>query len=220
VIDPAHDTDHTRELSGFLPWSITENYEKLQSSFSTLAALQKFGGSPEAITNTEENIAYVMGVMGHYVGDASQPLHTTKHFNGWVGDNPSQYTTNHAFHQLIDGTFFRKTGGIDVMKLAAQIHPADKLGAASDPNGIFHTAVDFIVANNQLVEPLYKLEKEGKLSVQGDAGAEGRAFLEAQLVKSGQLLGNLWFTAWQTAPEDTYLEKELKQRAAAAPAAK
>jgi hypothetical protein len=44
--------------------------------------------------------------------------------------------------------------------------------------------------------------------------------LEAQLVKSGQLLGNLWFTAWKTAPEDVYLERQLQQRAgnAAAPA--
>jgi len=36
------------------------------------------------------------------------------------------------------------------------------------------------------------------------------------LVKSGQLLGDLWFTAWATAPEDTYLERELQKRLAAA----
>jgi hypothetical protein len=161
-----------------------------------------------------------MGVMGHFVGDASQPLHTTKHFNGWVGENLSHYTTEHTFHQLIDGGFFNRTGGIDVKKLSAKIHPAEKITAASDPNGIFRTSVDFVVANNQLVEPLYKMEKEGKLSTEGDAGAEGRAFLETQIVKSGQLLGNLWLTAWETAPEDTYLERELQHRSgAAAPAA-
>jgi hypothetical protein len=219
AIDPERDADHTRELSGFLPWSITEGYEKLQSGFSTLAALDKAGGTPEEITNARENIVYVMGVMGHFVGDASQPLHTTKHFNGWVGDNPNHYTTEHTFHALIDGGFFRKTGGIDAQKLAAKIHPAEPLAAAADPNGIFKTSVAFVVANNQLVEPLYKLEQAGKLSGDGDT-TEGRAFLEAQLVKSGQLLGNLWFTAWKTAPEDVYLERQLQQRAgnAAAPA--
>ncbi|HUC85047.1 MAG TPA: hypothetical protein VL970_07640 [Candidatus Acidoferrales bacterium] len=217
-IDPARDTDHTRELCGFLPWSIAEYYEKLQSGFSTVAALEKFGGSPDDITNARQNIIYVMGVMGHFVGDASQPLHTTIQFNGWVGENPNNYTTDHSFHQWIDGGFFRKTGGIDVNKLSAKIHTAEKLSVVSDPNGIFHTAVNFIVANNHLVEPLYKLQKDGKLSDQGDAGAEGRAFLEGQLVKSGQLLGNLWYSAWLTAPEDTYLERELQQRSQ--PAAK
>ena len=213
AIDPARDSDHTRELSGFLPWAMTEYYEKLQSGFSTLAALEKSGGTPEEISSAKQNIIYVMGVMGHFVGDASQPLHNTKHFNGWVGDNPNHYTTEHTFHQWIDGGFFNKTGGIDVKKLSAKIHPAEKIAAASDPNGIFRTSVNFVVANNQLVEPLYKLEKEGKLSAEGDAGAEGRAFLEAQIVKSGQLLGNLWYTAWLTAPEDTYLERELQRRA-------
>jgi hypothetical protein len=220
AIDPARDSDHTRELSGFLPWTLTEYFEKLQSGFSTLAALEKFGGTPDEIANARQNVVYVMGVMGHFAGDASQPLHTTKHFNGWVGDNPNHYTTEHTFHQWIDGGFFRKTGGLDVKRLSAQIHPAAPLAAATAPNGIFQAAVSFVVANNQLVEPLYQLEKDGKLSDHGAAGAAGRAFLEAQLLKSGQWLGELWVTAWQTAPEDTYLERELRQRAASAAGAK
>lgn len=219
AIDPARDSDHTRELSGFLPWTIAESYQKLQSGFSTLAALEKHGGTPEEIANAQANIVYVMGVMGHYVGDASQPLHTTKHFNGWVGANPNHYNEEHTIHAWIDGGFLRKTGGIDISKLSPKIHPAEKIAAAVEPNGIFQTAVQFVVANNQLVEPLYKLDKEGKLSDQGNAGAEGRVFLEGQLVKSGQLLANLWFTAWQTAPEDTYLERELQQRAGGKPVA-
>jgi hypothetical protein len=157
-----------------------------------------------------------MGVMGHFVGDASQPLHTTMHHHGWVGANPNHYTTSFGFHAWIDGGFFRKTGGIDEKKLSARIHPAEKISAAADPNGIFHASVNFIVAANRLVEPLYQMDRDGKLSPKEDRGAEGRAFLEAQLVKSGQLLGNLWLTAWLTAPEDTFLERELQQHAAAA----
>jgi len=218
AIDPARDSDHTRELSGFLPWAITENYQKLQSGFSTLAALEKSGGTPQEIENAKEDIIYVMGVMGHFVGDAGQPLHTTMYHHGWTtNNNPNHYNTSSGFHGWIDGGFFRKTGGIDVKKLSTQIHPAEKIAAASNPNGIFQTSVSFIVDGNKLVEPLYKLEKENKLSDHGDS-SEGRAFLEGQLVKSGQLLGNLWLTAWQTAPEDTFLERELQQRSSPAPA--
>ena len=221
AIDPAKDSDHTRELSGFLPWAITENYEKLQSGFSTLAALEKSGGTPTEIENAKQDIVYVMGVMGHFVGDASQPLHTTMYHHGWTtNNNPNHYTTSYKFHAWIDGGFFNKTGGIDAKKLSAKIHPAEKIAAASDPNGIFQTSVNFIVAANKLVEPLYILDRDGKLSDKGDRGAEGRAFLEGQLVKSGQFLGDLWLTAWQTAPEDTFLERELQQRSSAGADAK
>ena len=227
AIDPAKDSDHTRELSGFLPWAIAENYEKLQSGFATLAALEKHGGTPLEIANAKQDIVYVMGVMGHFVGDASQPLHTTMHHHGWVtnavgnfaGGNPNHYTVSSKFHSWIDGGFFKSTGGIDVKKLAAKIQPAEKLAAASDPDGIFKTSVDFIVAANQFVEPLYKMDRDGKLSNKENRGAEGRAFLEGQIIKSGQLLGNLWLTAWATAPEDTFLAKELQARAAVAAAA-
>ncbi|MGO8838911.1 MAG: hypothetical protein ACLQAH_13290 [Limisphaerales bacterium] len=217
-IDPARDADHTRELSGFLPWAITENYEKLKSCFSYLKTFQKYGGTPEEIANAEADVVYVMGVMGHYVGDGSQPLHTTMHFNGWVGRNPNGYTTNRTFHPWIDGGYFRQTGGIDVAKLAAKIHPAGRIKNAGEPDGMFRDAVNYIVEQNKLVEPLYELEKEGKLTGEGDKGLEGRAFLDAQLVKAGQMLGDIWYTAWLEAPEDQYLQRSLQERSAASPA--
>jgi hypothetical protein len=217
AIDPAKNADHTRELSGFLPWAITENFEKLQSGFAVLAALEKHGGTPEEITNAKQNIIYVMGVMGHFVGDASQPLHTTMHHHGWVGENPNRYTTSFGFHGWIDGGFFGKSGGIDVKKLAAKTPAAATLTVATnDPNGIFKTSLNFIVATHGLVEPLYKLDRDGKLSPREDRGVEGRTFLEGQLMKSGQFLGSLWLTAWRTAPEDTYLIRELEKRKLAA----
>ena len=222
-IDPSKNTDHTRELSGFLPWAITENFEKLQSGFAALAAFEKSGGTPTEIANARQDIVYVMGVMGHFVGDSSQPLHTTMHHHGWVTNglgNPNHYTTSFKFHSWIDGGFFGKTGGIDVKKLSAKIHPAEKISGAEDEKIIFQRAIDFIVEANKQVEPLYILDRDGKLSNKPGRGDVGRAFLEGQLVKSGQLLGDIWLTAWATAPEDTFLEKQLETRAAAAEAEK
>lgn len=153
-----------------------------------------------------------MGVMGHFVGDGSQPLHTTVHFNGWVGGNPRGYTTNHAFHSWIDGGYFRKTGEPKLEALAGQIHPAERVGDPARSDGLFRAVVDYLVEQNKLVEPLYQLEKEGKLSGEGEPGLAGRPFLEGQLVKGGQMLGNLWLTAWLPAPEDSYLRRQLEQR--------
>ena len=214
-VDPAKDADHTRELDGFLPWAITENYEKLKSCFGYLKTFQKYGGTAEEIANARADIVYVMGVTGHYVGDGSQPLHTTMYFNGWVGKNPNGYTTNLTFHAWIDGGYFRATGGIKVEALVGKIHPAQRIANAEAPDGMFRAAVSYIVAQNQLVEPLYELEKECELTGEGDQGLNGRAFLDGQLVKAGQMLGNIWYTAWLEAPEDPYLQKQLELRKAA-----
>jgi hypothetical protein len=212
AIDAEKDADHTRELDGFLPWAITENYEKLKSGFATLKALRQFGGTPTEIANAEADCVYVMGVMGHYVGDGSQPLHTSKYFNGWVGDNPKGYTTKTTFHAWIDGGYFKKTGGIKVENLVGKIQPATAIANANDPDGIFRGVVSYLVEQNKFVEPLYEMEKTGQLSGNGESGSMARAFLDGQLVKAGQMLGNLWLTAWQDAPEDTYLERQLQQR--------
>ena len=80
---------------------------------------------------------------------------------------------------------------------------------------MFKAAVNYLAEQNKLVEPLYQMEKNGELSGEGDKGMIGRPFLEGQLVKARQMLGNIWLTAWLEAPEDTYLEKQLQQRASA-----
>jgi hypothetical protein len=218
AIDPARDTDHTRELDGFLPWAITEYYEKLKSDFAVLKTFQQYGGTPEEIANAQADIVYVMGVMGHYVGDGSQPLHTSKYFNGWdPNDNPKGYTTRQTFHAWIDGGYFKKTGGIKVETLIGKINPATRIANAGEPEAFFHGVVAYLVAQNKFVGPLYEMDKNGQLSGEGAKGMDGLPFLEGQLVKAGQMLGNLWLTAWLEAPEDAYLERQLQQRNAGNP---
>jgi hypothetical protein len=138
------------------------------------------------------------------------------HFNGWIGDNPHGYTTSPKFHAWIDGGYLRKTGGINVGKLAERIHPAGRIKNAGQPEGMFRDAVAYLVEQNKLVGPLYELDKEGRLTGEGDQGREGRVFLDGQLVKAGQMLGDIWYTAWLEAPEDQYLQKQLQERSAAA----
>src|SRR5437016_1300797 len=123
-IESAANEDHTRQLVGLLPWAITENYGKLKSGFSYLKAFEGAGGTPEEIANAQQNIIYIMGVMGHYVGDSSQPLHTTIHHHGWVGDNPHHYTTSPGFHSWIDGGFFRKIGGANLKEMHSKLRLA------------------------------------------------------------------------------------------------
>jgi hypothetical protein len=210
-IDPARNRDHTRELIGFLPWTIAEYCGKLKSGFSYLKALQE-GGTPEEIANAEQNIIYVMGVMAHFVGDSTQPLHTTIHHHGWVGENPHGYATDRNIHQWIDGDYFRKTGGLKLETMKGKIRPAQVVATPAKPEDLFTSIMAHLVEVHQQLEPLYQLYKDGKLTGSDEKGMEGKAFLEGQLVKGGQLLGNLWCSASQQVPEDKYLKDQLAKR--------
>ena len=221
AIDPRKDADHTREWVGFLPWEITEDYARLKSAFSYLRAFEEGGGTAEEIANAQANIIYLMGVMGHYVGDGSQPLHVTVHHHGWLGANPHGYTTDPKFHAWIDGRFIDRAG-IRLAGLAAQARPAQVLPATTAPgerDAMFSEVMRYLLAQNQRVVPLYELEKAGQLKADGSPGSvDGKGFIEEQLLRGGQMLGSIWLTAWRTAPPDHYLRDQLARRSAATPA--
>lgn len=214
AVSEARNQNQNRQLIGFLPWSIAENYARLKSGFSYLKAFEE-NGTPDEIENAKQNIVYVMGVMGHYAGDAAQPLHTTRHYNGWVGANPSGYTTNTMFHSWIDGGFNIRSG-LKLEELSGKVRPAkplfDALAPPNRPHEVFPVAVGFIVAQHAMMEPLYRLEKDNKLSAEPGTEADGKAFLGGQILKGGQFLGDLWLTAWKEATPDTFLKAQLIKR--------
>ncbi len=225
-IDPARNTDHTREWQGFLPWTVTEYYGKLKAGFASLKVYQE-AGTAEEIANAEADIVFLMGIMGHYVGDCAQPLHTSRHHDGWVGPNPNGYTTPDikGFHTWIDSGFIRKAGvkttDISPRVVVAQPIPLPVRADGRDP--VFVATMDFLLAQNQLVEPLYVMEKTGKLSRNQDQAVvpETRAFIEGQLLAGGGMLAKIWLTAWRAAAPDTYLRGVLLRRQAdAAPVKK
>ncbi|HEV8542818.1 MAG TPA: hypothetical protein VGR78_10540 [Verrucomicrobiae bacterium] len=212
-IDPARDLEHIRALPGFLPWAITEYYGKLESAFSYLKVFRE-NGTPDEIINAQENVIYIMGVMGHFVADASQPLHTTSNYNGWNGANPRGYTTNHTFHAWIDGGFLMTAGFPAVAELQPALHPAQILWQSSSGanSPVFGRVLQYVLEQHAFVEPLYELEKAGKLSASGDK-QEGRKFMRERLTAGAQMLSDLWLTAWKQAPPDAYLKSQLTKRA-------
>ena len=77
---------------------------------------------------------------------------------------------------------------------------------------VFPEVMRFIVEQHEQVQPLYQLEKEGKLSGEIWTSLPGRVFLGDQLVRAGQMLGDLWYSAWEQAPIDAYLRTQLLKR--------
>lgn len=217
-IDPARNSDHSREWCGFLPWAMTEQYGKLRAAFSYLRVFEELG-TPAEIASARASIAYQMGVMGHYVGDTAQPLHTTVHHNGWTGPNPAGYTTWSGFHSWIDGGFIEKSG-LKPAELATGLSVPPPLSLAPRSDGrdpVFVAMLDFVIASNKLVEPLYQLEKAGKLGNGGQPiAADARVFIGGRLRTGGEMLARIWVTAWSSAVPDTFLRAALLKRQAGA----
>jgi hypothetical protein len=223
AVDPVKNLDHTAEWPGFAPWAITEYFGRLRSAFSYLKVFEELG-TPDEITNAQANVLYVMGVMGHFVGDLAQPVHTTKHFNGWVGDNPKGYTTWRGLHSWVDGGIIAKAQ-IKAPQLASRIMPAQVIPMAPRTDGrdpLFVAVFEYLRTQHRQVEPLYQLEKDGKLGQSDRTLAdEARRFIESRLTEGGQMLGSIWLTAYRSAGPDTYLRSALiKRQTGAVPAAK
>lgn len=90
------------ERVGLQPYIAMEVYERLIVAFREYRHALLQHQDPGF---AERNAIFYAGWLGHYVGDAANPLHTTVHHNGWVGPNPNGYTTANTIHWKMEGTF-------------------------------------------------------------------------------------------------------------------
>jgi hypothetical protein len=177
------------EKIGLQPWETTEVWERLK------AALREYRNLTAARQDTrpvEQAILFYAGWLGHYVGDGSQPLHTTIQYNGWVGPNPHGYTTGHQIHWQFEGPF-----------VATNIHEPEVRARMTAPRAIdgdiFDSYVAYLRQTATCVERVYQLEKAG-----GFAGAgtdESREFTAERLAAGASMLRDMIYTAWLRSAE-------------------
>jgi hypothetical protein len=181
-----------KEWPGFLPHAIVEHHAKLISAFKTFRTLERLNEPARApqLEMARANIAVCIGHLSHFVGDAAQPLHTTRHFNGWVGDNPHGYTTRRTFHAYIDGGVL-KHHGLNYHTLREEIARAGLPTIRVDPNDPWRDVLAHIRRSHERVVPLYELDKSGRLDQ-----AEGRAFIVERLLDASAMLAALINSAW------------------------
>jgi hypothetical protein len=190
-VNPAHDMAKTEEIPGFVPYAILEQYGKLQSAFHTIRVLEKLNDPARAneLEMAKENAKYNMGILSHFVGDAAQPLHATKHHHGWVGENSKGYTTDKGFHAFIDGTVL-KIHDID----ASTVRPACRFDVSVDAHDPWDNVISYFETTFQQVEPLYELEKTGELRQD-----KGKEFITQRLAAGASMLAALYRAAWESA---------------------
>ncbi len=183
-----HPDDYLPEHVGLQPYAAMEVYGRLK------AALREYRQRQAAHQPTlavQRAAIFYAGWLGHYVADASQPLHTTIQYNGWVGPNPNGYTTEHKIHGLFETTY-----------VGANIKAADFAKFVKAPERIadpFGSYIAYLKESNGLVEKVYELEKAGGFA--GKGSPEAFDFTTHRLAAGAQMLLNLWYTAWVESAE-------------------
>src|ERR1051326_5212487 len=181
---PFRSDDFLPESVGMQPYITIEIYDRLKVAFREYRKFKQQHLPTDAV---EQDAVLYAGWMGHYVGDGSNPLHTTVSHDGWVGPNPNGYTTEKGIHPEFEGRFVTRT--IDQMNLHPLVHEPVRL---KDP---WHDYLQYLRDSNRLVEKVYQLEKAGALK--DTATPDSREFLRERLAAGAQMLLNLWYTAWE-----------------------
>ena len=174
----------TAENIGMQPYQAVEVWERLKVA---MRDYREAVARKEALDPVQAEVIFMAGWLGHYVGDAAMPLHTSDKPNGWVGPNPDGYTTEHHIHSLFESEFVARN--VISADVAPQI--AKEAALAGD---VFDQYVAYLNRSHKLVEKTYQLEKAGGFT--GEGTAEGKAFAVGQLVVASTELRDLIYTAW------------------------
>ena len=212
--DPARDPERWKEWPGFAPYRICELYAQLKSSWRTFNTYSKYRDltQPGELESCRDNIIYLMGMMSHYVADVAQPLHTTEHYDGWVGPNPQGYVTRRGYiHRLIDGRALRAAG------LTADALPNDLPAPRIEEERLFEQVVAYILETHSHVEETYALEKKGALTPGSPTFDEGTNFIKQRLAHAAVMLAALWESAHRDAGTDEFRERLFQRKRPPAP---
>lgn len=177
--------EDTLKAHGIVPWHIVKMFNQLKESF---------------LLNDPAKILRSSAELGHYVGDANVPLHTTRNYNGQL----SGQNGIHAFWEsrlpelyFLDYDFF--------------VGPASYI---SDPQELAWAAVrksascvDSVLSEEKNLsvnmKAKFNYETKGKQTIKVYAVDFSRHYheklsgmVERQFRASVKMTGDLWYTAW------------------------
>ena len=165
----------TLERAGTLPWTIEGVSDQLERAWSGRNCAQ---------------VVVLSGHLAHYVGDASQPLHSTEHFDGYAGDR--------GVHARIEAAVDRSLSELEPLA-SREVHLEQIADVWAPTIAELHDA-------NRLVGEVIRDDRAAR-----DAGAyrgyeyqralmdHDAAMFAGQIARAASLLGSIWLYEWQRA---------------------
>jgi len=200
--------------AGFLPYNIMGGWQQLVKDFALLRrdmAAQKYAGKfaiPAAEKKAFARSQAVrqiltlrdLGVWAHYVGDASQPMHASVHYNGWGdGPNPDGFVVGPGLHAKFESDFV--DAHIREQDVAAALRPYRDCNCT-----IQQQTQSYLAASQAGVVSLYRLEKAGAFNA---AAPEAKDFAIQRIADGAAMLRDLVTDAWR-ASSNMVLNPKIK----------
>jgi hypothetical protein len=183
--------------SGYLPYATIDAYQQVVKDFGywrvlTYLISKETDATRKAyyqadLKRREEVIKRDIGILSHYVGDATQPMHVSIHVNGWGNyPNPEGYTSE-KIHWPIEGTFVSQNiKPEDIRPLIAPVEAcATPTFTACETQRLKRSFGNII--------PLFKMEKAGDFKT---ATPQGKAYIVALLARGASDLRDTVNDAW------------------------
>jgi len=190
--------------AGWLPYSIIDGWQQLAKDLAywrveTAALPRQTDPARRAwmqadLKRREDLTLRDLGIWAHYVGDASQPLHVTVHYDGWgkAFANPNGYTLE-RIHVPFEGPFVRQFVSEGAVRAAM---PAPR------PCPVIETCTaQYLSETAATVIPFYEMQKAGGL-----AGTDppGRAFTVQRVAAGAAALRDLTVAAWEASAHGSF----------------
>jgi hypothetical protein len=189
--------------AGYLPYAIVDAWQQLAKDFAFWRVLKAAEANPKWKAHRawftadrkrrEEQIMYDLGQLSHFVGDGSQPLHVTAHFNGWGPyPNPQGYSTA-KLHGPFESDLVQ--ANVKPAAVAAQVGAFKSCGCAIETR-----VRDYLLHTGSLVIPFYQMEKAGGLNPGDPRGPE---LATRQIAAGATELRDLIVEAWRNSANQT-----------------
>jgi hypothetical protein len=175
---------------GLLPYRILELFQSLRVNFRLWRA------APDAGTKAwiEQRILDDAGILGHYVADGANPLHTTVHHNGWASrNNPRKFSTDDTLHGRFEGKFVDGRIKIEDVRPRVVTQPT----VITQPRAAI---LQFLDDSYGLVDDVYILEGQERFS-ETTASPKHKAFVVDRIAAGATFLRDLWWTAYSTSDQ-------------------
>ncbi|MBV9439588.1 MAG: S1/P1 Nuclease [Candidatus Eremiobacteraeota bacterium] len=191
---------------GYLPYEIADGWERIVRDLAywrvdVVGETKALAADDRAFFAFDRSVRETVtlrdiGYWGHFVADASQPLHVSVHFNGWNGrtthyPNPEHYTDSTTIHARFETALVRAVANEDLV--AARI-PAPALSH----DAILAQVGAYLQKTESFVPAVYRLEAAGGIDARSPAAtslvldrlAAGAAEMRDLLVEAWEASGS------------------------------